>query len=112
MKLPNVDNAVVPVQKLRDYLLSSSHPVGRFKARFFAALGYRTGDWPDLERDIRALLVGEAAKTELTTYGQKYEVRGTITGPAGRSAHVVTVWIVLHGEDVPRLVTAHPGGNT
>ena len=41
-------------------------------------------------------------------YGQKYEVGGFLQGPTGREAPVVTVWIVLRGEDVPRLVTAYP----
>jgi hypothetical protein len=34
MKLPNAERAEAPPEKLRDYLLSPSHPVGRFKARF------------------------------------------------------------------------------
>jgi len=110
MRLPNADNAIVPVEKLRDYLLSSFHPVGRFKARFFAALGYRSDDGPVLEQDVRMLLEGDAAKTDRTAYGQKYEVRGTITGPAGRTADIVSVWIIRNGEDVPRFVTAHPRG--
>jgi hypothetical protein len=42
-----------------------------------------------------------------TDYGQKYIVRGTIAGMAG-SVKVLTVWIVLDGEDVPRFVTAYP----
>ena len=110
MKLPNAGHAVVPPEKLRDYLLSTRHPVGQFKARFFAALGYHADEWPVFERDIRGLLAGDVAKTSMTAYGQKYEVRGTITGPSGRVADIVTVWIVRHGEDFPRLVTVHPGG--
>ena len=35
MKLPNADRAVVEIEKLRDYCLSSSHPRGRHKARVF-----------------------------------------------------------------------------
>jgi hypothetical protein len=38
--LPNADRAIVPEAKVRDYLLSNAHPVGRFKAVFFIALGY------------------------------------------------------------------------
>ncbi len=110
-KLPNPDNAIVPVEKLRDYLLSPFHPVGRFKSRFFAGIGYRSEEWSVLEQDIRALLVeGDATKTDRTAYGQKYEVRGIITGPSGKTADIVTVWIVRHEEDAPRFVTAHPGG--
>ena len=35
MILPNIDKAVIEPEKLRDYLLSKSHPIGRFKAEFF-----------------------------------------------------------------------------
>ena len=34
--------------KVRTYLLSSSHPVGRFKARFFRSLGFTEENWPEL----------------------------------------------------------------
>jgi hypothetical protein len=34
------DRAVVDEAKVRDYLLSPTHPSGRFKTVFFAALGY------------------------------------------------------------------------
>jgi hypothetical protein len=55
------------------------------------------------------LLTGDAERILETPYGRKYEVRGMITGPSGRSADIVTVWIVLHGQDRPRFVTAYPG---
>lgn len=110
MRLPNSDRAVIDSAKIRQYLLSTSHPVGRFKARFFESLGYSTDSWERLEADIRDLIVAaEARSSEKTDYGAKYEVRGTIIGPNGRSAEVVTVWIVLAGEDVPRLITAYSG---
>ena len=52
---------------------------------------------------------GDAEPGEASVFGQKYVVRGIVRGPAGRAAAVVTAWIVLRGEDVPRLVTAYPG---
>ncbi len=110
MRLPNSDRAVIDLAKLRDYLLSTSHSVGRFKARFFESLGYSADNWERLEADIRDLIDDtEARLSEKTEYGQKYEVRGSMTGPDGRSAEVVTVWIVLTGEDVPRFITAYSG---
>jgi len=48
VQLPNPDRAVIDDAKVRDYLLSPSHPVGRFKAVFFAALGFSQADWPAL----------------------------------------------------------------
>ena len=40
---------------MRDYLLSREHPVGRFKAAFFEALGYVAGEWQQLDSDLRGL---------------------------------------------------------
>jgi uncharacterized protein DUF6883 len=112
MKLPNVEAAIVDRTKVYDYLLSSIHPIGRFKAVFFGALGYTQGRWEDLARDLRVLAQsGDVRLGERNAYGQKYIVRGNLTGPSGRSGNVVTVWIVLNSEDVPRFVTAHPGGD-
>ncbi len=54
--------------------------------------------------------IPEAVDT--TRFGQKYVVLSTIQGPTGRSAPVVVVWIVLHGEDAPRFVTAYPGAKS
>jgi hypothetical protein len=108
VQLPNAEQAVIPREKLRDYLLSPAHPIGRYKAAFFRALGYEQERWEMLENDIRSLLNGDAEKIEFTEYGTKYVVRGRIVGPSGRSADIVTAWIILTGEDVPRFVTAHP----
>lgn len=105
-----VQRAVVDAAKIRDYLLSDSHPVGRFKAAFFVALGYSATNWDGLAADLHGhAMVNEAIALEANAYGQKYEVRGRLEGPAGKSAVVVAVWIVLRGEDFPRFVTAFPG---
>jgi hypothetical protein len=40
--LPNADRAIVDDAKVREYLLSPSHPIGRFKSVFFAGLGFST----------------------------------------------------------------------
>lgn len=48
----------------------------------------------------------------LTAYGAKYMVRGTVRSPTGILFLMVSVWMVRDGEDVPRFVTAYPGGKT
>jgi hypothetical protein len=110
VQLPNAAHAVVEPEKVRDYLLSPEHPVGRAKARFFTALGFRRAEWPALQA---ALLAhgrhGEAAPVP-SAYGRKFAVRGILQAPGGRQAAVVTVWIVPAGQESPRLVTAYPGG--
>ena len=110
MRLPGADRAIVDAAKVRDYLLSLEHPVGRFKARVFLAAGYSRTDSGVLQRDLQALARTEdALPGRSTPYGQLYEVRGILQGAPGRALAVVTVWIVRPGEDVPRLVTAYPG---
>src|SRR6266513_208368 len=53
--LPYADSAVVEPSKVRDYLLSASHPIGRFKATVFFALGYTPENWQRLRDDLLAL---------------------------------------------------------
>jgi hypothetical protein len=110
MTLPRAEQAITDAAKVRDYLLSPEHPVGRFKAVFFGALGYTRDQWQQLQQDLLELSrSGTAVVGQPSPFGQKYEVRGTLEGPSGRLAKVVTVWIVLLGEDFPRFVTAYPG---
>lgn len=112
MKLPAADDVLIEPAKLRDYLLSSEHPIGRAKAHFFRTLGFTQATWTQLEEALRVLArTGEAELSEPTAFGQKYLVRGMLQGPWQR-ADTVTVWIVLHGEAVPRFVTAYPGASS
>ncbi len=110
MKLPDAERAVVDARKVRDYLLSTSHPIGRFKAAFFMDLGYSRSAWQELADDLRRLAMTEdAVPAGESRYGQKYEVRGMLKGMSGRAAAVVMVWIVPAAGEPPRLVTAYPG---
>ena len=109
MKLPNHERAIIPREKIRDYLLSSAHPVGQFKAKFFRSLGYTHDNWVRLQSDIRKVLSNDAIVTEHIEYGQKYVVTGILQGPSEKSAKIVTAWIILNEEKLPRFITAHPG---
>ena len=107
--LPNAAQAFVDPTKVRDYLLSPSHPIGRFKANVFSALGYSQADWQQLRDDL--LKIGQteiASPGQPSAFGQMFQVGGNLKGPSGRSGPFVTVWIVRAGEDVPRFVTAFP----
>lgn len=108
MKLANIESATIPATKVRDYLLSPSHSIGRYKAAFFRSLGYDQANWEALAFDLRSLLTGDAKEMDVTEYGVKYEIRGSITGPNGRAANVLSAWIILTGEESPRFVTAYP----
>lgn len=49
MVLPEAEHAVVDAAKVRDYLLSHEHAIGRFKAVFFETLGYKRLEWARLQ---------------------------------------------------------------
>jgi hypothetical protein len=111
LQIPNADRTVIDPTKLHGYLLSRNHPVGRFKAAFFSALGYSPENWRQFEADLRNQhLSRDAAPEARTSYGRKYAISATLVGPLGRSADVVSIWVVRAGEDFPRFVTAYPEG--
>jgi hypothetical protein len=108
--LPNADQAVIDPRKLRDYALNPNHPTGRFKAIYFADMGYTQADWPQLEADIRTQhLTRPAQPGAPSPFGVKYEITAPITGPNGITKNVTTVWIYKSGGPVPELVTIQPG---
>ena len=110
MRLPYADQAVVDEAKVRGYLLAPEHPVGRFKAAFFRTLGYTPADWHHLQQSLLAHARSVDAIPESTSaYGQKFRIRAILQGPSGRSALVVSIWIIRPGDDLPRFVTAFPG---
>ncbi len=110
-KLPNAERAIIDAEKLRDYVLSSAHPVGRFKAAFFGEMGYSSENWEIFERHLRELILSQdVTKVEKSRYGQKFVIEGILASPAGETVQIVTVWVILRGENIPRFVTAYPGG--
>ena len=52
MKL-SVHDAIIPMEKLRDYLLSTKHPDSRGKAQYLVRLGYSQSEWTRLGDDLR-----------------------------------------------------------
>jgi len=109
MKLPNAEAAIIPLPKLRDYLLDPEHPEGGGKAVFFLAMGFHPDRWQLLADALREM-IGTAPVTQTveSRHGTKYIVEGKLMTPTGRSAHVRTVWIIEPSESIPRFVTAYP----
>jgi hypothetical protein len=109
MELPNGDEASVPDRKLREYLLSETHPVGKAKARFWRSNGF---DDHNLEALREALIAiarsGEMVAALPSPHGVKYVVEGMLYTPLDSSVRVQTVWIVESGQVIPRLVPAYP----
>lgn len=109
MDLPNADRAFIDEAKLRNYLLSPTHPRGRYKADFFARFGLTVDNWQVLDS---ALLEHahhhEVATVETTPYGMRYTIDGSLDTPDGREPLVRVIWFIRNGEDFPRLATAYP----
>jgi hypothetical protein len=107
MRLPNGAGAIVDIQKLRVYCLNPDHLRGRHKARVFASVGIRAGDAGEL-RDalLRAAQNGEAQLGLSDAYGQRYVVDFDLVR-GGRRVKIRSTWIVVSGEDAPRLTTCY-----
>jgi hypothetical protein len=109
MQLPDAAHAIVDDAKVRDYLLSSEHPVGRFKARVFAAAGYRRESWRVLRDDL--LLLARGLEVELRAsdeHGHRYVGAGVFPGRSGPPLPITTVWLISSEGEPPRLITAYP----
>jgi hypothetical protein len=53
MKLPNFARARVGQKKIVEYLLSSSHPDGSAKERFFVRFGFSSDQWKILAQALK-----------------------------------------------------------
>ena len=108
MRLPNAENAVVDLDKLRDYVLDPDHPRGRHKARVFAsALGITKDDAEHLRDAIlAATFTSDAVATTHNGYGQRYVLDFAMDWRT-KQAVVRTTWIMLDNEDFPRLTSSY-----
>jgi hypothetical protein len=109
MKLPNGASAVVNIEKLRDYCLSSQHPEGRHKARvFLATLGMCSTDADRLREAFlsAAAMSNDVSMTDADKYGCRYSLDILVTW-SSRAAIVRSAWIIKTGEDFPRLVSCY-----
>ncbi len=109
MKLPNGENADIPLSKLVDYLLSSTHPVGKWKAKVFQRYGLHAGNAELLRNGLLAIAKSEDIKETIRTqYGVKYIIDGQLWSPLRQPFSIRTIWLVDKGKHVPRFVTAYP----
>ncbi len=105
MKLPA--DAVISIQKLRDYLLTLQSRGD--KSRFLAQAGYtRANPW-ELERDLRGqILPLDAMLLPAREYGDRYEIRGKLHGPNGMEIPVRTIWMRESETGVVKFITLIP----
>jgi hypothetical protein len=109
MELPNAGQAVVPRNKVENYLLNLGHPDGGSKARFFVQFGFRREAWTVLAEALgRHAREHPVAGSITDPDGVTYIVEGTLETPSARKPHVRSVWLVETGELAPRFITAYP----
>jgi hypothetical protein len=105
VKLPA--NTIILRRKASEYLLQSRRDDD--KSGFLARAGYTVQDADRLLQDIREqLLPLEAEFHEETEYGLKYRIRGTLTGPNGRTLRVVAIWMKENATGDTKFVTLLP----
>ena len=109
MLIPNAENAVVDIRKLRDYCLNPEHDDGKHKARLFLSI---LGMMPDNAEELRQILLEviqshEAQLGRRDGFGQRYTLDFTIEWQ-NRSATLRSGWIIEHDSEIPRLTTCYP----
>ncbi|MBN2412031.1 hypothetical protein JXQ31_10100 [candidate division KSB1 bacterium] len=109
MKLPNKEQAIIPASKIKDYLLSNSHPTGRSKSNFFRMFGFDETNIDIFEQCLLKIAQTNNVTFKVTSYhGKKYIIDGKLSTPVGRDISIRTVWTIEKNGDNPRFVTAYP----
>jgi hypothetical protein len=106
MKLPNGDQAEIPMQKLIGYSLNPEHPSGKHKARVFASVLGITIENADTLRELiqTAAVEGEVVQQDTTPFGQLFKVDWTVLGT--QEVQLRTIWEITSTNPNPRLVSA------
>ena len=108
MKLPNAENAILDLTKLREYCLSSIHFRGRNKARLFhSALGMTVEDAFELQAALlRAAIEAEAVQGASDPHGTRFIIDSELNrGP--RTAIIRSAWLAPTKEAPPRFLTCY-----
>ena len=99
---------VIDAAKVRDYLLSLDHPVGKSKAALFLMCGF-VAACPEL---LAESLFAHASPDHLThrvetPFGTKWIFEGSLLAPASEVARIRSVWITRTDASFAELVTAY-----
>jgi hypothetical protein len=80
--IPNAENAVVDIHKLRDYCLNPEHDEGKHKARLFSSILGMTSDNAEELRQIilKVVKTHEVRLGRRDEFGQRYTLDSTWNG--------------------------------
>lgn len=100
---------VIPKGKIIKYCLNKEHVKGGPKAVAFEKyLGYTQEKADEFEAFIRnSIKQSEIKHVHTDKYGSKYESISYVTTLDGERIQMITAWIIGHGENAPRLITAY-----
>lgn len=106
MKVPNAEHAFIDVRKLTDYCLDENHPVGKHKAKLFAAaLNLRKENALELSEILLLAVKSNGAKPGIQdSFGQRYTVDFEVEKD-GKHAIIRSGWIIPINSNVPKLIT-------
>jgi hypothetical protein len=109
MLIPNANNAIVDIRKLRDYCLNPEHDDGKHKARLFSSiLGMKAENSEELRLILLEIIKTNEAKIGRSDrFGQRYTVDFEITWQ-NRNATLRSGWIIEHDSNIPKLTTCYP----
>ena len=108
MLIPNAENAVVDIRKLRNYCLNPEHDAGKHKARLFLSiLGMTADNAEELRQSLLKVVKKEARLERRDEFGQRYILDFTLEWQ-DRSATIRSGWIIEHDSDIPKLITCYP----
>ena len=112
MKLPYRLKAFIPPEKIDDYLLSSIHEKGKYKAAFFKKIGFDTTNKALFEKSLLQIALNDDVVSirEIINkgkyFGKLYVIEGKIE--LSKVAKIKTVWKLLQNKRKPSLVTVTP----
>ncbi len=109
MLIPNAENAIVDIRKLRDYCLNLDHDDGKHKARLFSSiLGMTTEHAEELRQILLEIVkVQDAQLGRRDEFGQRYTLDFIIKWQ-DKNATLRSGWIIEHGSEIPKLTTCYP----
>ncbi|SRR5712691_7344891 len=108
--LPNLEEAAIRIEKLRDYALNMEHPEGRHKAAVFKEmLGIERRHADVLGELLRSTLPAAPAQPgKNDEYGAHWTTYHHIVGLNGQSAVVTVAWIFKKEQsEVPQLISCY-----
>jgi filamentous hemagglutinin len=108
--LPHYENAVIAIEKLRDYALDPESPKGKNKARVFAAaLGIGREHAEALALVLKdSLSRAPAVRAKSDPHGERWITYHQVTGLNARTSVITVAWIYrLERPAVPALVSCY-----